>query len=155
MKVVGIDPDTKAVTIAVAESSKPVRVERFEAKGRLAEDRFNALVSFVERGMSQISSADWVYVEKPVFGRSIKSTVDQTLVVGAIKMLLLQQGFRHSLIDNNTWKKDTIGDGHASKEQIKAWALAAYPDLEPSLQQDAYDAVCIARFGWEHLVERR
>jgi Holliday junction resolvasome RuvABC endonuclease subunit len=50
------------------------------------------------------------------------------------------------MVDNGTWKKGVLGNGHASKEEIAAYAtkVLGIPLNEP---QDVYDAACIAEFG--------
>jgi Holliday junction resolvasome RuvABC endonuclease subunit len=48
------------------------------------------------------------------------------------------------LLNTSTWKKATVGRGNATKEMVKAWCLWRYPDLQPDLRQDEYDAIGIA-----------
>jgi len=154
MRVVGIDPDTKAITWAVTDTEAPgiVHVGRVEAKGRRAEDRLCMLVDLFYHAIPEFDTCDWIYVERPVVvgggARKInrKAIIDQSIVVGAIRALLYLRGQNHTLVDPGTWKRAVLGDGHASKEDIKRWALAHFKGLKDDHPQDFYDAVCIACF---------
>ena len=49
----------------------------------------------------------------------------------------------------SSWKKATVGSGNASKDEVKAWLDAHYPDLAKLCagKQDLYDAAAIALYG--------
>ncbi len=151
MIVAGIDPDTKAVTIVTLDSevrgSNAHKITRFEAKGRRAEDRIHALSVEIETGYMGASKFDWIYIETPIMGVNVKALRDQAFVVGMIRHELWRRGQPHSLVDNGTWKRLTVGTGHATKEEIKDWALRVEPSLPGDAKQDVYDAFCIAKYG--------
>lgn len=144
-KLVGIDPDTKAITWAIWVNDG-IRVGRVEASGRRAEDRFQTLIERFHSEMRDLAGATWVYLERPMVGPNRKAIIDQALVVGAIRATLMGWGLPHSLVDPGTWKKASIGTGHASKEEIKAWAIRRF-DMSDSLAQDFYDACGIVAYG--------
>lgn len=156
MNVVGIDPDTKAIHLVQLGTDSGwegnPKLCKVEAKGQKAEDRFIPLIkAFDKIPLSKIDwdNVDWIYIEIPpmVNANAFKA---QCLVIGAIRAsLTVCMDIPHSLVDNGTWKKGVIGNGHATKEEIKAWAIAMLK-MPEGLAQDYYDAACIAAFGLQH-----
>jgi len=149
VRIAGIDPDTHQITCALIDTvlERTGEIRTVEAKGRRAEDRFFDLMhQFEERIAPILLSYCWVYVELPMAGPNRKATINQSQVVGAIRAILGQRAIGHSLVDPGVWKKAVLGNGHASKDEIKAWVLAHYT-LDPNLPQDAFDATAIAHFG--------
>ncbi len=150
MRVMGIDPDTKAITSVIldgdSKSISPI-ITRLEAKGRLAEDRIEGLYKELFQ-CSPREHLDWVYIESPVMGVNAKALSYQAQVIGMIRYWLWYHRVAHSLVDNGTWKRLTIGTGHATKEEIKSWSIHhSNGQLSHTELQDVYDAYCIAAFG--------
>ena len=141
----GIDPDTKAITGVTLEEGKEPRIFRVEAKGRRAEDRIEKLYTSLYTTFLGEPS-DWVYIELPIMGVNVKALRDQSVVIGMIRYWLWSNDQPHSMVDNTVWKKGLLGNGHASKEEIAAYAkrVLHIPDEHP---QDVYDAACIAAWG--------
>jgi Holliday junction resolvasome RuvABC endonuclease subunit len=153
MRIAGIDPDTKAITIVVLtdEVGGAPKIFRIEAKGRRAEDRIEKLYEGLYVLPPEALNFDWAYIESPVLAQfkgktNAKALRDQSMVIGLIRGYLWGQGEEHSLVDNTIWKKGLLGNGHASKEEIAAYAqkMLQVPTDQP---QDAYDAACIAAWG--------
>ncbi len=149
MRIAGIDSDTKSIQIVVMDEGEP-RIYRIEAKGRRAEDRIQALAAGLEESSSIWQEVRWVYIETPVMGVNAKALRDQAQVVGIIRSFLWRHGLDNSMVDNGTWKKGVLGNGHASKEEIAAYAqkMLKVPTGQP---QDAYDAACIAAWGYNNV----
>lgn len=148
MRVIGIDPDTKSITWAIIDTNQTNNpsVLRVEDKGRRAEDRFPKLVERFAAVSLSFSPCTWVYIERPMVGPNRKAAIDQGMVIGAIRAMLLEWGIPHSLVAPATWKKAVLGTGQVSKDEIKAWAIQHY-GLSDNHPQDFYDAVCISHFG--------
>lgn len=150
MRVIGIDPDTKSITFVSLDSENQgsrYKIIRVEAKGRRAEDRVEKLWAGLEDlSVWPLMHPDWVYIETPVMGVNAKALRDQAVVVGLIRSFLWRKGLPHSMVDNGTWKKAVLGGGHASKEEIAAYAQRVL-GLEAGQPQDVYDAACIAVYG--------
>lgn len=150
MRVIGIDPDTRNITLCVLEGPKLVQHAIIAAKGQRAEDRLKQLWDgFGEWAHQQeyVGPVDYAYVEKPMYTVSAAATIAQSIVIGVIRAVLWQAEIPHSLVDPGTWKKEMLGTGHASKEEIKALALTLFHDLDTSLAQDVYDSAIIGRWG--------
>ena len=157
MNVAGIDPDTKAITGVKLVTGKEPYIWRIEAKGRRAEDRIEKLFTSLYSTYPTNEPADWVYIELPVLGQfrgktNPKALRDQAMVIGMIRYWLWSNNQPHSMVDNTVWKKGLLGNGHASKEEIAAYAqrVLFIPADQP---QDVYDAACIAAWGVSHLPE--
>lgn len=142
MRVAGIDPDTKAITIVIFSERAP-DLWRAEVKGRRAEDRIQQLYALLS---DLLLGVDWAYIETPVMGVNAKALRDQAQVVGMLRYHLWMSGISHSLVDNGTWKKAVLGNGHASKEEIAAYAQRVL-GIDKGHPQDVYDAACIAHYG--------
>ena len=145
MTIAGIDPDTKSIVGVTLEDGKEPQIYRVTAKGRRAEDRIEQLYTSL-RLTFFAKPADWVYIELPVMGVNVKALRDQAVVIGMIRYWLWSNDQPHSMVDNTVWKKGVLGNGHASKEEIAAYAqrVLHIPSDHP---QDVYDAACIAAWG--------
>lgn len=157
--IAGIDPDTKAITIVVL-SRKPTTfgVEEFvvsrrvEAAGRRADDRFLDLARQIRDVLHIIpnAGASWCYLERPMVGPNRKGAIDMGQVVGMIRAELDRLDMPHSMVDPGVWKKALLGNGHATKEEIKEWSVR-HLGMANDLKQDYYDAACIAAFGMKNV----
>ncbi len=147
MLVTGIDSDTRSVAVVTLNSERPSwsRHFQFGVKGRRAEDRIQALSTEIEDRFANQDYA-WIYIETPVMGVNAKALRDQAFVVGMLRHELWLNDLWNSLVDNGTWKKAVLGNGHASKEEIAQYAVQRFPQLAGE-SQDIMDAACIALFG--------
>jgi Holliday junction resolvasome RuvABC endonuclease subunit len=52
-------------------------------------------------------------------------------------------------VDNGTWKKELLLNGHATKDDVRNYITATHPAYAAFCgdDQDAYDACCIALYG--------
>lgn len=145
--IAGIDPDTKAITAVFSPAAgHDLELFRVEAKGRLAEHRFQDLAKAFRDRAGDFVKCQWVYIERPPMGVNPRSTIDQSMLVGAVCFCLAERGISYSLVDPGTWKKGLIGRGNADKPLIKEWAIQNL-QLPTDLKQDYYDAACIAQWG--------
>jgi Holliday junction resolvasome RuvABC endonuclease subunit len=56
---------------------------------------------------------------------------------------------RTTLVPNKTWKKELLGNGNASKEDIRTWLIRNHESYAARCEanQDRVDAVCIGIYG--------
>ena len=160
MTVAGIDADTKSIQLVVFGDGAITVIKRWQAKGRRAEDRIQQLAGLLEdKDWAAVwKDVAWVYVESPVLAQfrgktNAKALRDQSQVLGVIRSFLWRNGLDHTLVDNTVWKKGLLGNGHASKEEIAAYAhkMLGVPTDQP---QDACDAACIAAWGYNNLISK-
>ncbi len=146
--ILGIDPDTRSYTLCFMREGW-YDFLRIEVKGRRADDRLPKLYQAAKQEFKDFQFEEtppaWVYVEGPIVGPNMAASLVQARSIGLVEAALMNVDARYSLVSNAIWKKETIGKGNATKEQIKAWALAH--GVEDGLKQDFYDAYCIAVWG--------
>lgn len=151
MRIAGVDPDTKNVTIAwfASETEHGYKVvSPPKMRQSRAEHRFLPLAdAFMGWLADEMAGFDFVYVEKPMYTRNAAATIWQSAVMGMVLATLHLADVACAIIDPGTWKKETVGLGNASKEQVAEWAQANL-GLAEGLPQDVYDAYCIAWRGY-------
>ena len=97
---------------------------------------------------------DTVWIEDTLIGNNRKYSLQLTEVRGAV-MAYAPLGCDVRLVNVATWKKDVVGDGHASKDAVRDYIHVTHPGYAPVCgdDQDVYDAACIALYG-RHIQER-
>lgn len=97
---------------------------------------------------------DLVVIEDVLIGNNRKYSLQLAQTLGAVLTAVGQEheamGWAEPILVNvGKWKKEVIGDGHASKEAVRNYLLerdSAYADLCGS-DQDRFDAACIGYYG--------
>ena len=116
-----------------------------QATGRAYWEVLSYLESVTIHGKLRVVA----YIEAPVVGRGIGSTIVQAQVGGAVLAALETSGVETHLVNVSTWKKKVVGKGNAKKEEVSLWLREnwkkAYDAAEED--QDLIDACCLNRFG--------
>lgn len=150
--VVGIDPSSKKLAFCVTKSfagteepglktiSLPEGVYR--ASGAAFEEAY-----LFFRDFSKLEAA--AYLEAPVVGINVQSTIIQAQVGGAVIAAAQTAGVPLYLVNNSSWKKKVLGKGNAKKEEISALLREIWPEAYAvaSGDQDLIDACGVNRFG--------
>lgn len=110
------------------------------------------------RGEQLVKIADALQPHRNTDGSAV--WVEAPIVAGARNLqasLKIAQvtGVAHSVMDNShevavsSWKMAVVGNGRASKEEVRAWLEENHPDLYRLTHhsQDLIDATCIALYG--------
>lgn len=97
-----------------------------------------------ERGYSS-ALPQVVFIEQAVYVQNIKATLAIDAVINAVRFTCIRLGIPYFIIDNKSWKKDVLGNGNASKEDIMRFAKVKWGDEIKT--QDEADAACIAMYG--------
>ena len=150
MRVAAIDVDTKQIAWAVIDDGlAPTKwmTGSVKSKARRAEERFPGLLNSFRVSVHNAPGfwGQFVYLERPVYTRNAQATIDQGQMLGALRLLFLQENIHCSIVDNTIWKKGLLGNGHASKDDIRAWAVTVFGVAPES--QDECDALAIAAWG--------
>lgn len=148
MTVIGIDPSSKKLAFCVTEFDLPpvLHTKRLpegilQATGAAFEEAFLCFRKLPDAA---------VYMEEPVVGRNMRSTIVQAQVGGAVMAAADRAGVPYfELVNNSHWKKEVLGKGNAKKPDITAWLEENWPEAYTLAQkdQDLIDASCINRYG--------
>ena len=104
--------------------------------------RFPEILVGFYREFSRIKEVHFAAIEAAIFIQNPKTTIAIANVIGAVWAFLLSKKMGVVIIDNRQWKKEVLGKGNASKEDIKNFAKDRWGDVFP--EQDYADAACIA-----------
>ena len=136
MKVIGIDVNSKEVALAamgnyVLEFFSTIKIETL---GLLVEDL---------KDVFGVYKPDRINIEDSIYIQNYKTSKMIAEIVSACKIACEQAGFEWEIVSNKSWKKQVIGNGNATKEQIRKVIAEKYPQLQES-SQDLIDATAIA-----------
>lgn len=130
----------------------------YEFRGDSPKDEPARWEWFYDIGMEFFQDLTWpftVFIEAPLMGRAgVRVTIGQAQVQGSLGLAALHSGTDGVYeVNVQTWKKDVVGRGNASKsdvrDAIEGW-LASRPSSRPGFptdNQDLCDALAIARYG--------
>jgi hypothetical protein len=145
MKYVGIDYGVRSAHIAII-TDKDLTVHTISTdKLDSRQDELIYIRSKIEQFLSDI---DIVVIESPVLAgpRNLQVLISMSQVCG----VLLTSCTPHTAVTVAvaSWKKEIVGKGNASKEEVANWLEKYYPDFYNKCQrQDHIDATCIALYG--------
>ncbi len=151
-RIWGIDYDTFQITIFEVDMDDPAHAEHFvvgdpkkRAKtGRQADARLFALFDAFRNEVRHRRPIAIAYVEEPVaVPHGVNTTIRQSAVWAAIRLVMEMAGIRCISVNVSTWKKEALLNGRATKDEIRDWAVAVF-GLPTDLPQDVYDAAGIA-----------
>lgn len=130
---------------------------------RSALERLDVMIDLLEehvRGYQEYNGAvmtgpddpiAYVYIEEPPFVNSVKGFAELTTVVQCVRQVFRSFAIPVSLVNVGTWKKETTGNGHADKSEVRSWVRAhvdGFPqNTTDDLIEDQYDALAIAWRG--------
>lgn len=146
MAIWGVDPASKKIAMFTVPVDDLVRTEFIEVK---KSDRNLELVSLRDHiEFNLLYDTDPIlYVEEPVVAgaRNIRSTI---LIAETVGMILALRAKVH-MVPVSSWKKATVGNGHATKEDVAQWLAEEHPDYAKHCgsNQDLIDAAAIYIYG--------
>ena len=153
MRVLGIDLGIRKIACAALDGEALVHAEAYEVDAELPRDLQLRSLAAYAHDAAQLANADSVWIEDTIIGNnrrfSIRLAETKGAVMAGLSSLRLQHGTDIRLVDNNTWKKVVVGQGHATKDQVKDYinvSRGAYAPLCGD-DQDLYDAACIGLYG--------
>lgn len=153
MTVIGIDPSSRNLACVAllpdgpqfTKLTVPTKAkERAEILGTLFEQAYKVLAEWGSRTLDRT-----VFIERPIVGPSKHATIVQAQVQGMVLGLANYLSIEAYAVHPSTWKRDVVGNGKSSKEDVRAW-LSVHHSLLFELSggdQDLVDASCIALYG--------
>jgi Holliday junction resolvasome RuvABC endonuclease subunit len=147
MRVMGVDLGIAKVACSIWENEELVETQAVDMSGITERTRQLSQLSRYIRREVDYHDVELVVIEDILIGNNRKYSIKLAQTMGAVLA-----GLEHlDVIPVNVgkWKKEVIGDGHASKEAVRNYLLerdSAYADLCGS-DQDRFDAACIGYYG--------
>jgi len=154
MKILGCDCSSKLIGYVLLEDNEAIFhgvVYASDTKD-INTRAENLFVEFEALLLDLIHSAwkpDVVYIEQAIYVQNIKSTLAIDAVINAVRFCCFIHSVPYVVIDNGVWKKDILGNGKATKEEISKFANIKWPDKFTT--QDECDAACLAMYGIRRL----
>jgi Holliday junction resolvasome RuvABC endonuclease subunit len=153
VNLLGIDLGTRKVALAVFVESELVQAYVHETPEEMARDLQLRELGGLAHDIGQLHGTDSVWIEDTIIGNNRKYSIQLGQVMGAVLAgmghLRLSQGTDIQRVDNRVWKREVLGKGHASKDEVKDYIVVTYPAYAPLCgdDQDLYDAACIGLYG--------
>ena len=155
--VIGIDPSSKKLA-AVAAFGTPDRPRLVDwTARRLTTGNWDTSVTALAMewawdiiGVARSAGDPVVYLEEPVVGRGgVRSTVVQAFTSGALQGALAYECVPVHLVNVGTWKREVVGNGHASKTDVGRLVRDDWPAAAAAVgsDQDLLDAAAICLYG--------
>lgn len=148
--VVGIDLGTRKIAVSSYTGEENLEYclafTASEKWSRPTQLRFLADTLF---DLLDSTQPDHVFMESVIVGNNRKYSIGLAEVAGALMSNTPDPLPETHRIDNKTWKKQLIGNGNATKQDIALWLKTEYPrySLQCAGDQDRVDATCIALQG--------
>jgi Holliday junction resolvasome RuvABC endonuclease subunit len=151
-RIWGIDYDTFQITVFELDLDDPDYAKHFVVgdplkrpkNAKQIDARLPDLWDGFKRLVLSRTPVVFAYVEEPVsVPHGVLTTIRQSAVWAAIRLALGDQDIRCISVNVSTWKKESLLNGRATKEEIADWAVTVF-GLSPDLPQDVYDAAGIA-----------
>ena len=150
MKYLGLDTSSKAIHIVVLdESENLIKIYKASCDTKKSfKDRFPELMDNFARTLVEdidIDTVDYAVIEEPIFAQNRNVVRTLSEVVGAGWGALCLSDIPTTLVDNGTWKKEILGSGKATKDDILKYEIEKWGDEFP--EQDYADAACVALYS--------
>ena len=132
---IGIDYGTRKVAVAVIDAA--FKLHALEDLQLTQSERFNELqflCDFTHEVVAEFAHSAHAAIESAILGASMNA---QTLA---------NQNITSVFVASATWKKEAIGRGNATKDEVATWAAAVWPEA-PIKTQDQADALGMAVYA--------
>lgn len=158
--VIGIDAGTASMHAAIVHTEDDAlvlarvlaRTDKYQLPTAVLATLFRRT-----RGVLDETAEHWpgdepvVFIEEPLVAgaRNIRSGLKLAEAVGVIIAAVSCYTDRCYLVPVASWKKGTVGNGSASKQDVALWLSQYHPSYAAHCDgsQDLADACCIARYG--------
>jgi len=156
----GIDPASSKMS-AVALAGDDFLVRHYKRLGKSGGEACSSAWHTTNTMLAAIHTM-WpgipifAFIESPVVGKGgVRSTMVQCFTSGAIQAALHDAGCQPQGANVSTWKKQVVGRGNATKDEVAKWLRLRRPAIHRAAEgnQDIVDAACIALYGQQLLRE--
>jgi hypothetical protein len=168
--IIGIDPSSRKLAAVISQGSTLLDVRKTDLPEKRPAETCYLAYKFVYDLVYEMQGVDpWnndvmpncevlVCVEAPLSAGArggVRALIPQAEVAGAILAACGVRGVTVELVPQQSWKKVVVGNGNASKAEIRRWAMKYWRKLwlASLADQDILDAGGINRYGAK-MVER-
>lgn len=148
MIIAGVDLGGRKIAISLWEEGYLSGVTSYSVP---KTTRARELCDLADWSMGILRMAEFAVIEEPLVGRSIRSSLQLAHTAGAILSRLgdTKTHTSSAFVEVSTWKKEVVGRGNASKDEVRSWLEATYPAYAVRCgdDQDKVDATCIGLYG--------
>lgn len=150
MTTIGIDPSSRNLACVSLDPDDHPMMTKLTVPTKLKE-RAEILGSLLNQVNDVLRSwsATTVFIERPIVGPSKHATIVQAQVQGLVLGKANSLGMEAYAVHPSTWKRDVVGHGRSSKQDVSEWLALHHPLLHELSggDQDLVDASCIALYG--------
>jgi len=148
MRVLGCDCSTKLIGCSMITDKDIITATIYGGN----KNDTNVRAEVMYQAIKEILDAwepEAVYIEQAVYLQNVKVTLTIDAVVNGVRYACIDKNIPYFIIDNKSWKKDVLGNGNSSKEDIAKFSKTKWGDKFKT--QDEMDACCLAYFGYRRL----
>jgi len=160
MRVLGCDCSTKLIGCSMITDKDIITATIYGGN----KNDTNVRAEVMYQAIKEILDAwepEAVYIEQAVYLQNVKVTLTIDAVVNGVRYACIDKNIPYFIIDNKSWKKDVLGNGNSSKEDIAKFSKTKWGDKfnkfsktkwgDKFKTQDEMDACCLAYFGYRRL----
>ncbi len=150
MIAVGIDTSTKAIAIGCYDGTKKVDHHIYRLTGNNINQQMAGAYNCMEQWLMERRVEGQhlkVYIEEPVYVQNFNTHMKLSCIYASVALACIGLNLFPVAVHNKTWKKEVLGNGNADKDEIRVRSLLMF-DIEDGHEQDIYDALCVAKYGW-------
>lgn len=153
MRTVGIDLGIHKIALAVLQDDQMVDALSQTVPTDLPRDMQLRALGSIAHDNCEFHGADSVWIEDVIIGNNRKYSIGLAQTLGAVMAHLAQlrlgQGTDIRCVDNKQWKKAIVGNGNATKDDVKNYIHDTHSAYAPLCgdDQDLYDAACVGLYG--------
>lgn len=153
--IAGIDCSSKAVHIVILDDNKKIKkLFKCESKAILADDRFlEIILEFKKKIKRYAKTLSKVIVEKELYIQNPATTVAIAKVVAGVQLSLKENNIPFELKTVTQWKKISMKDPWAKKENIMAAAIKQFGARKDFKDQNYADAAMIGMSGFDERIK--
>lgn len=151
MNLIGVDLGVHKIALALFVEGEMNHGLAYESPSEAPREVQLRQLSGLAHDLACTHEVDQVWIEDVIIGNNRKYSIGLAEVKGAVMSRLAGLVVKVRLVDNKTWKKHILGNGNASKDQVRDYIHVSHGAYAPLCggDQDLYDAACIGLYGLE------
>ncbi len=151
MKVMGCDCSSYSIDCTILSEEEPLLVTVHGGKFNDFDTRVKIVFNEFNEVLKEYSPKA-VFIEGAIYLQNVKTTLMIARMIDMVIANCIKENIFYYIVDNKSWKKDILGNGKATKEQIMSFAKTKWGGIFHE-NQNLADSSCIAFYGWRRLNE--